>query len=96
MTKIKRLPEAELEIMLLLWQAETAVPRNYFDKALKEDKRRSKFTMMVDLDLLSILWLHYFNFSNPIKVIAISTNSSYLYACVTCCLRNEKFLIYLQ
>ena len=38
MSKIKRLPDAELEIMLLLWQAETAVPRNYFDKALKEDK----------------------------------------------------------
>ena len=52
MTKIKRLPEAELEIMLLLWQAETAVPRNYFDKALKEDKNWADSTI---LSLLSRL-----------------------------------------
>ena len=52
MSKIKRLPDAELEIMLLLWQAETAVPRNYFDKALKEDKNWADSTI---LSLLSRL-----------------------------------------
>ena len=46
MSKIKRLPDAELEIMLLLWQAETAVPRNYFDKALKEEKNWADSTIL--------------------------------------------------
>ena len=52
MSKIRRLPDAELEIMLLLWQAETAVPRNYFDKALKEEKNWADSTI---LSLLSRL-----------------------------------------
>ena len=52
MNKIRRLPDAELEIMLLLWQAETAVPRNYFDKALKEEKNWADSTI---LSLLSRL-----------------------------------------
>ena len=52
MGKIKRLPDAELEIMLLLWQAEDAVPRNYFDKALKEEKNWADSTI---LSLLSRL-----------------------------------------
>ena len=43
---IKKLPEAELEIMLLLWQAEGAVPRNYFDKALKNDKNWADSTIL--------------------------------------------------
>ena len=52
MSNIKRLPESELEIMLLLWQAEDAVPRNYFDKALKEEKNWADSTI---LSLLSRL-----------------------------------------
>lgn len=52
MGKIRRLPEAELEIMLLLWQADTAVPRNYFDKELKEEKNWADSTI---LSLLSRL-----------------------------------------
>lgn len=46
MSIVKKLPEAELEIMLILWQAEGAVPRNYFDKALKDDKNWADSTIL--------------------------------------------------
>ena len=46
MGKLKKLPEAELEIMLLLWQAQGAVPRNYFDKALKSEKNWADSTIL--------------------------------------------------
>ena len=49
---IKRLPEAELEIMLLLWQAECGVPRNYFDTQLQARKNWADSTI---LSLLSRL-----------------------------------------
>ena len=52
MSILKKLPEAELEIMLLLWQSEQPVPRNYFDKALKYEKNWADSTI---LSLLSRL-----------------------------------------
>ena len=52
MSILKKLPEAELEIMLLLWQSEQPVPRNYFDKALKDEKNWADSTI---LSLLSRL-----------------------------------------
>ncbi|MBE6886947.1 MAG: BlaI/MecI/CopY family transcriptional regulator [Ruminococcaceae bacterium] len=52
MTVLKKLPDAELEIMLLMWQAEQPVPRNYFDKALKDEKNWADSTV---LSLLSRL-----------------------------------------
>ena len=36
--KMRKLPESELEIMIALWEADGPVPRNYFDKKLKERK----------------------------------------------------------
>ena len=34
--KMRKLPESELEIMIALWEADGPVPRNYFDRKLKE------------------------------------------------------------
>ncbi len=36
MEKLRRLPDTELEMMLVLWEAEGEVPRSYFDQQLKE------------------------------------------------------------
>ena len=36
MGKMRRLPDTELEVMLVLWEAEGEVPRSYFDKKLKD------------------------------------------------------------
>ncbi len=36
MEKMRRLPDTELEMMLVLWEAEEEVPRSYFDQRLKE------------------------------------------------------------
>lgn len=44
--KIKKLPESELEIMIALWQAQGAVPRNYFDKKLKDTKNWADSTIL--------------------------------------------------
>ncbi|MCI9406558.1 MAG: BlaI/MecI/CopY family transcriptional regulator [Oscillospiraceae bacterium] len=33
---MRRLPDTELEMMLVLWEAEEEVPRSYFDQRLKE------------------------------------------------------------
>ncbi|MEG2021661.1 MAG: BlaI/MecI/CopY family transcriptional regulator, partial [Oscillospiraceae bacterium] len=49
---ITRLPDAELEIMMLLWQADASVPRNYFDQHLKDSKNWADSTI---LSLLSRL-----------------------------------------
>ncbi|MEG0395612.1 MAG: BlaI/MecI/CopY family transcriptional regulator [Oscillospiraceae bacterium] len=49
---ITRLPDAELEIMMLLWQADASVPRNYFDQHLKDSKNWANSTI---LSLLSRL-----------------------------------------
>lgn len=50
--KINRLPDAELEIMQLLWQADGGVPRNYFDVRLKQSRGWADSTI---LSLLSRL-----------------------------------------
>ena len=34
--KMRRLPDTELEVMLVLWEAEGEVPRSYFDRQLKD------------------------------------------------------------
>lgn len=34
--KMRRLPDTELEVMLVLWGAQGEVPRSYFDQQLKE------------------------------------------------------------
>ena len=52
MSNLKKLPDAELEIMLLLWNSDQPVPRNYFDNALKEEKNWADSTI---LSLLSRL-----------------------------------------
>lgn len=36
MEKMRRLPDTELEMMLVLWEADGEVPRSYFDQRLKE------------------------------------------------------------
>ena len=36
MEKLRRLPDTELEMMLVLWEADGEVPRSYFDQQLKE------------------------------------------------------------
>ena len=36
MEKMRRLPDTELEMMLVLWEAQGEVPRSYFDQRLKE------------------------------------------------------------
>lgn len=36
MEKMRRLPDTELEMMLVLWEAEEEVSRSYFDQRLKE------------------------------------------------------------
>ncbi len=36
MEKMRRLPDTELEMMLVLWEADGEVPRAYFDQRLKE------------------------------------------------------------
>ena len=36
MGKMRRLPDTELEVMLVLWEAEGEVPRSYFDQKLKD------------------------------------------------------------
>jgi len=49
---IRRLPEAELDLMLVLWDAGTPVYRNYFDAALRQEKNWADSTI---LSLLSRL-----------------------------------------
>ena len=49
---IKKLPESELEIMQVLWDAEGAVYRNHFDRQLKDTKHWTDSTI---LSLLSRL-----------------------------------------
>ncbi|MCI9406470.1 MAG: BlaI/MecI/CopY family transcriptional regulator [Oscillospiraceae bacterium] len=44
--KMKKLPESELEIMIALWEADGPVPRNYFDKKLKESKNWADSTIL--------------------------------------------------
>lgn len=41
--KMRKLPESELEIMIALWEADGPVPRNYFDRKLKERKKLGGF-----------------------------------------------------
>lgn len=48
---IKKLPEAELEIMLCLWDAGESVPRNYFNKQLSQ-KNWSDSTILTLLSRL--------------------------------------------
>lgn len=48
---IKKLPEAELEIMMCLWDAGESVPRNYFNKHLSE-KNWSDSTILTMLSRL--------------------------------------------
>lgn len=50
--KPKKLPESELEVMIALWEATEPVPRNYFDKKLREAHQWSDSTI---LSLLSRL-----------------------------------------
>ena len=49
---IRRLPEAELDLMLVLWDAGMPVYRNYFDAALRQEKNWADSTI---LSLLSRL-----------------------------------------
>lgn len=49
---LKRLPEAELELMLCLWEAEGPVPRSYFDARLRDSRGWADSTV---LSLLSRL-----------------------------------------
>ena len=49
---IKRLPEAELDIMLALWSAPGPVRRSYFDQKMEEEKNWADSTI---LSLLSRL-----------------------------------------
>ena len=44
--KMRKLPESELEIMIALWAADGPVPRNYFDKKLKERKNWADSTIL--------------------------------------------------
>ena len=44
--KMRKLPESELEIMIALWEADGPVPRNYFDKKLKERKNWADSTIL--------------------------------------------------
>ena len=44
--KMRKLPESELEIMNALWEADGPVPRNYFDKKLKERKNWADSTIL--------------------------------------------------
>lgn len=49
---IKKLPEAELDIMMALWKADGPVYRSYFDETLREEKNWADSTI---LSLLSRL-----------------------------------------
>ena len=44
--KMRKLPESELEIMIALWEADGPVPRNYFDRKLKERKNWADSTIL--------------------------------------------------
>lgn len=49
---LKKLPDAEFEVMAALWQAEPPVPRSYFDAQLRESRNWADSTI---LSLLSRL-----------------------------------------
>lgn len=45
-SSLKHLPAAEQDVMLALWQANEPVYRNYFDKALRDDKNWADSTIL--------------------------------------------------
>lgn len=51
--KIKRLPDAELEIMLVIWKAETPVNSSYILDQLQDKRRWGLATLMTVLARLS-------------------------------------------
>ena len=51
--KIKRLGDAELEIMLILWQSNESVTSNYILEQLKEKRKWSLSTLMTSLARLA-------------------------------------------
>lgn len=50
--KLRRLPESELEIMLIIWDAKEAVPRTYIENKLNERKKLAPTTILSFLSRL--------------------------------------------
>lgn len=85
--QLKLLPDAELEIMLLLWQAKEPMPRNFFDEHFKNSKNWADSTI---LSLLSRLakkgFIHVEKCGNRNLYYPIVKQSEYL------SLENNSFL----